>query len=574
MLNLDHVTQLLSKLPIRHRDTGATVPFVFNFNQRRAVAKYEKWLASEGLFRIICVKSRRVGFSKLSDGILFAHCLALPNAHALIVAHDFKTSVDLFRDPLAWVKALPFSLPLPTQRKIRLPHPQGESVLDIATAGNIAGGHGMTLSALHLSEAARYPGQDSFTSLLPTVSDNDPNSVIIIESTANGQVGQGEVFYQYWKAACEGENGYLPVFLGWLEDPACVRDPAEAEDAPADEIERELMRAPYRATKAQVAWYRYILESKCHGLPDVFLEQYPYTSDVAFVVSGDPAFTRSELSYMRETQCEPLAVGHITCDLSAPPRFERARGGWHIYEFPDGKSWYYIGADAARGVEHGDFAAACVWNGHTGALAARYQERIDPETLAAVLNAAGRFYRANQHVALINVELTGNLGLWTQKLLRDQFHYPNLYIWKGRDDRKPNTGARTALGWETSFRTRERMFAIFRAALAHHRIQPRDKLLIDQCHFALRSAHVFDFEVKKGHDDVLMAALIGWVSVADYPPPPHAPVGRKPWGVSSEEDERKRLHYLDDAATMLKRHLETVESATRRKHQVDRLGEL
>jgi hypothetical protein len=584
-MNLDSVEQFLSRLPVRNLHNtnyavGRMVPFSANANQRRALTLYKKRLASKLPLWVICVKSRRVGFSALSEGLLYAHCASKATARALIVAHQYKSSIALFETPLGFVDAMPFSLPTPTKSRIVFPHHAGDSFLSITTAGSVAGGRGMTLSALHLSEAAHFKSQDSFTSLLPAVSNQDPDSILIIESTANGKEFEGETFYEYWVAATEGRNEFLPVFLSWLDDPACVGDPDDALDAPATDMEKELMAAPYRATRAQIAWMRSTLDTLCHGLEDVFMQEYPWDASVAFLSTGDPAFTRAELSYMRSTLADPIATGHIVADRNGQywsARYEPARGGWEIYEHPDGESWYYIGGDAARGVEHGDFASAYCWNGHTGACAARYSERVDPETFASLLNAAGRYYSAGTHPAMLNVELTGNLGLWSQKLLRDVYYYPNLYVWRGRDDRKKESGAKSSLGWDTSYRTREMMFVAFRSALTHRRVEPKDKVFIQQAENAQRSGHVFDFDVRKGHDDVFMAGLLGWIAREQYPPPPRTPGSRKPIGGPGEE-RKVPFTYLDDAtlAQSLQgaTHLTAIDKWMKRRSQPDRLGEL
>ena len=43
-----------------------------------------------------------------------------------------------------------------------------------------------------------------------------PNSMVFIESTANGVGGW---FYDFWKKSERGETDYLPIFLGWQENP-------------------------------------------------------------------------------------------------------------------------------------------------------------------------------------------------------------------------------------------------------------------------------------------------------------------------------------------------------------------
>ena len=45
---------------------------------------------------------------------------------------------------------------------------------------------------------------------------NTKGTAVFIESTANGVTG---LFYDLWKGAVEGTNGYVPVFIPWYVDP-------------------------------------------------------------------------------------------------------------------------------------------------------------------------------------------------------------------------------------------------------------------------------------------------------------------------------------------------------------------
>ena len=45
---------------------------------------------------------------------------------------------------------------------------------------------------------------------------NKKGTAIFVESTANGVSG---IFYDLWKGAVDGTNGYVPVFIPWFMDP-------------------------------------------------------------------------------------------------------------------------------------------------------------------------------------------------------------------------------------------------------------------------------------------------------------------------------------------------------------------
>ena len=530
-MDLHRARRLLSKLTIKDRDRNISVPFIFNANQVKAFkiccAAYEqqKWL------RLIVLKARRVGMSSMMDALLFCHCLARPQAHAEIVAHLKEVSEKgLFRVP----KDLGDTLNGKIQccdvrtRDIIFHHTAGDSRLDIATAGSVGGGRGLTLTALHLSEAGQYPGANSFLGILPAVS-KAPDTIIALESTAFGRVGIGEAFYKFWLSANrKGRewNGYTPVFLSWLDDPGCVANAVGADDAPATDLERELMRKPFNATKEQIAWMRLVLEGECDASESMFSQEYPWEPSVAFVSSGDPAFTPQEINYARETIKEPQFRGHLERTSGKPIFVDNRHGKLLVWEKPRDKCWYYIGVDCARGMDEdtgratGDFAAYSIINGTTGKKAARFADWVNPEIIAEDVDKAGRWY----NTAMVIIELTGNLGLWAQQAMREKYMYPNLYIWRGKDDAKAGKGKSSSIGWETTSRTRDLLLSTFRGKLREgmKRVpggyEPCDRELVEQMDLCSMGTGL-RWEVQHGHDDILMADFLAVIACAQYPPP-------------------------------------------------------
>lgn len=586
MLNLYQVERFLERLPIRDRDSGRIVNFRLNPNQKLLMHRMQAELYAKGKpLWVILLKSRRVGGSALADALLTCHGLSKEMAEALIVAHQYKSSTALFQIPKMLVGGLPFSIQTPNQHKIVFPHPRGPSTLSLATAGSTQGGRGLTLSALHLSEAAFFGGPESFTSLIPAVS-YDPSTILIIESTANGRVGPGEQFYQYWQAAQEGRNEFLPVFLGWLDDPGAFRPATEAKDAPVDAEERDLIKlikarrdhSPEDIMR-RVAWRRWALETRCQGYIELFHQEFPVTPEEAFVSTGEPAFEKSEMLFAKASVKKPSIRGRFRRDLTAlgigssggqnGKGFvfdESSDGEWLLWDKPVAGQTYFIGADAARGEEigesgqtraTGDFAAIVIWNGSTGQQVARYAERTAPERLAGELDMAGRYFNR----AMISIELTGNLGLWCQTVLRDRYQYPNLYRWKGKDDRVGAAGhaKRAAIGWETTMRTREIAFSAFRAALREERVFPRDQALVTQMDLASRQEG-FRWDVIRGHDDILMAAMIGWVAREQYAPVQSLSSSKPDY---LEGDSPEVRYQNGDVAGALRRHFDKIVAYTR-----------
>jgi hypothetical protein len=565
MLNLDAARHLLSRLPIRDYPSGVLVDFRFRNNQVIALEQLKTQAAAGQPLRALFTKARRVGVSSMVDGIGVVHCIEQPNAEAKIVAHQDETAQGLFSVPLTLITGLPKSgylIPKPTQDKITFPHPDGNSHMTLSTAKNLVGGRGLGFSFLHLSEAAYYLGRAPFTALLPAVP-NHPSTGIFVESTANGKVGVGEPFYQLWLDAVYGRNEYLAIFLGWLEDKVCRRPADEAvKDCPANDDEKDILTMVACSTycgrcekchKALqcVAWRRWALVNICQGDVDLFHQEYPINWEEAFITPHNSAFTREEQRIAKALIRKPLCTGKLEFDIS-PARVANKSGvvlipdqasPLHIWALPEEGARYYVGADAARGEDNKDFASAYVWRGETGEGVARYNSRINPESLAELLNFLGLYYNR----AMVAVELTGNLGLWTQKVLRDTHRYPNLYRWKGRDDRQPlGYVQRSSIGWETTSRTRSLLLDAFRTAIRFGRCKIYDQQLLSQ----MQSAEMIEgrWEVRAGHDDILMAGMIGWLIGEQWHTGGLAPMSSKVIDIDSEgvTDDKKSASSPDD----------------------------
>jgi hypothetical protein len=524
---LDKAELLLSHLPVKMLNSNTMVPFVWNPNQKTRWQKIKEQWDREKKIRIIDLKSRRVGVSAQTDALAWAMGLAFPLMNMKIVAHLTPSAEELFRVPRDLSMAFP-SFPKDDiqSKRIFFRHAGGDSHITLATAGTPSAGRGGTLSFLHLSESAYFPSDDSFTAMISSVSKGE-GSAIVIESTANGVEGPGEAFFDYWNDAVAGKNGYIPCFLGWLSDPTCVRAAEEADDAPQGDLEKELMAKPFSANKSQIAWMRRTLADDCRNLEFKFLQDFPHCPEVAYQVSGSPAFARDELAYAQRSVREPLCHGKFVRDDAGRGKFvEDEKGPWNIWKKPfgdngkaDGNS-YYIGADAALGDQEGDFAAAVVLCGETGEIAARFTERVAPETLADQLDIAGRWF----NMALVNIELTGNLGRWAQIKLRDVFRYPQYRIYhdKRKDDKPRGKSRGISLGFEMSQATRRLIIDATRSMLRMGIRGEPGALVVNDSMFSQQMSvctiKEWRWDVERGHDDCLVAGMIACLTREQYPP--------------------------------------------------------
>jgi hypothetical protein len=529
-LNLDHVTRLCERLNIRDRDNGILVPFKLRQQQIEVIELFKEHLAKKRRLYGIFLKARRIGLSTLATAVGHAHCLAYPSAQAGTVAQNREVAVANFAMACGFYEDMRpvygSNLLRPTTKTLTYPHDVGRaSTFKHYTAATVHGARGLTFSWLHLTEAAFYPYDGAFTSLLNTLS-KDPNNGCWIETTANGMEGPGESYYEYWQAAVAGDNEFLPIFLPWYDDPAYVMDPARAKDAPRDEYERWLMNdikhwktgKKVKIGKDRIAWFRETLSAKCEGVIEKWREEFPSDPTEAFVATGNPAFTVEEMQFAEASITKPPFVGR--CVLTEDGKHGELQGDWEgplcVWENPQPRHHYFAGVDSARGEEAslaaGDYAAIFVWNAESGAAAARFMARVSPEELASIAAALGYYFNN----AMLNVELN-NLGYVVMRELRDRLFYPTQYLWKGRDDRADRSKAGMAYGFETSDRYRRMMFTLFRTALHRKEVLPKDRILVDQMKCAKMEMN-FRWSVRVGHDDVMMAAFLAWIAKEQYHP--------------------------------------------------------
>lgn len=516
-LDLARFETLCSRLPIRDRDSGRVVPFSFAPSQQRIMREVRANRDPRLPLQVILYKSRRTGGSTWAVALLVAHCMSKEGAKARIVAQLDKTAKELYAE-----RATPFAQAL-RKRGVNAKIDKTEILFNFAsghysrlgrdTARTVIGGRGLTASAVLLSEASFYPGEESFVALVNTVS-KDPDNIIIIETTPNGIEGPGAVFYNYWNDAVDGVNGFIPIFMPWHEDPGFTLPDSMAKDAPKGEYEQWLMRE-FKCTRGQIAWYRMTMAKGCAGNHDLMKQDYPSSPEEGFISSGRPAFDSIELAAAKRSTCKPLLRGTFVTTQSNLQIFEpRDDGEIYVWEMPEPKGQYYIGADAAKGVGTGDFAAAVGWNGDTGRMAFRFAERIPPETLAYFLNGLGRYYNN----AMINIEFTGGWGATAAQELRDRYYYPQQYLWRGSRDDKVHAKASTALGWETTVRSRRMLFDRFRLALRRGEAHVLDLAFLQQMSRA-QMEMPWNWQVIKGHDDIFMAGLLGWIAIEQYHTP-------------------------------------------------------
>lgn len=477
--------------------SAQVVPFRLNAAQWLLQEAVDRSIAQTGLVRIIILKARQQGLSTYVGGKLYHGVSQSSAKKAIVVTHKSDSTTALFNMTKRYHENVPPILKPSTSysSKRELVFDKLDSSYMVATAGGDGIARGETLTHAHLSELAFWKesvARENLNGLLQSIPEV-PGTEVYIESTANGVVGP---FYEMWKGAEEGTNGYIAVFIPWFLDPEYTRKAPEGFERTPDEhnvakiAEENWM---ITLTDSQLYWRRVKINQNGS---DLFKQEYPATPDEAFLTTGRPVF-------------DPVQLTKRNAELSGPMRrmghelnkfVEHPVGELLMYKEIDPGETYYIGADVAMGVRGGDYSVASILDSSKVQVAV-WRGHAHPDYFAQVLFDLGTLYNE----AKIAVE-SNNHGLLTVSLLYKQLAYPNVHTNvledKVTDVDTPN------LGFQTNAKTKPMIIDDLRAALRLNEMVLNDKLTIgEMLTYVVKESG--KLEAEEGcHDDTVMALAI------------------------------------------------------------------
>lgn len=425
--------------------------------------------------RFIILKARQMGFSTFTEGLIYHDTSTNPLKTSMIIAHEDSASQNLFNMSKLFYEEMPevlkpmkkyangkvlsFENPTTDDNEKRN-NPGLRSKITVSTAGTVEVGRSGTIHNIHASEVAFFPdAKTTMLGLLQCVPDS-PNTLVVLESTANGI---GGYFYEQWQMAIKGESDFIPLFYPWFFDPSYTRDfitseqreefIKEVEMTSKDDkgnivyTEEKRLMMEHDLTYEQLFWRKWAIRNKCGGDLDSFRQEYPSTPEEAFIASGRPVFDVGALRKYLLGVKEPER-GYLK-EVGGNVKFVKDPKGYlHIFEHPEPGKYYAIGADVAEGKAEGDYSVGmvgsddfkvhCMWYGH-----------IDPDLFGEELVKLAKYY--NQ--AYLGVE-NNNHGLATIKAIQKK-EYWNLYFTKTYDRITDKTTQK--VGWNTNSKTKPLM---------------------------------------------------------------------------------------------------------------------
>ena len=485
--------------------SGTVVPFRLNDAQRKLYAVAKRQQDAGKPVRLIILKARQLGFSTLTEGLIFHACATRRNVNALIVAHREDATANLFRMSKLFYDELPapvkpmlrasnaqelvFENPskLRSEREAR---PGLRSRIRCATAGGRGIGRSDTLQCVHLSEYAFWPdGADGKASTLAGILQavpSLPGTMVVIESTANGF----EDFKERWDAAVAGENDFEPVFFAWFENPDYSMPVVPGTEWTPEERD---LKAAYQLTDGQLQWRRWCIANNCGGSLDMFRQEYPASPGEAFLHSGTGVFDNEQIVLRLERLPSPAGRG----EFADGEWTESETGAITLYELPEEGVPYVLGGDTAG--EGSDYFTSIVIDNVSGRIVAKLRQKYSEPEYVRQICALGRFYND----ALVAIET--NFSTYPVMKLQEM-EYPNQYS-REREDTYTRQ-MRKSYGFRTDRQSRPRAIANLVEVFSSHPEWFTDRELLEEMlTFCYNEDHRPEALAGK-HDDLVMGAAI------------------------------------------------------------------
>jgi len=501
-----------SFLRIRTKD-GNISPLILNEPQQAYYQAVRKAKTEGKPMRFIILKARQMGFSTLTEALIFTFVMWTKNTKALIVAHDMESSNNIFSMSrmfydylpneikpmvkLSNAKELVFENPSKSEEERKLN--QGlRSQIRVATAGSESVGRGNTFNYVHISEYAFWTGrkEDTLVGILQAVP-NTPDSLVVIESTAYGF----DHFKKLWDDAVNGASGFTPLFFAWWQ----METYRMTYDGTPLTKEEEKMKQDFNLDNDQIQWRRWCIRTNCGNDINKFRQEYPSTPQEAFIMSGRPVFD-SERILARISEISLREYEKIRFDYTYSNEqirgFEVVDGDVvKVYKRPIDGHPYVLSMDTAG--EGSDFFACHVLDNTSGEQVAvlHYAGSNEIEVTRQVY-CLGKWYND----ALIGVEV--NFGTYPILELQ-RLGYTNQYRREKVDTLREGTVSK--FGWRTTSVTRPNMIAELKDVLDKEIGLINDVGTLNECLMFQKNDDGRPEAIQGEHDDLVMSLAIAYM---------------------------------------------------------------
>lgn len=453
---------------------------------------------------LIILKARQEGISTFIEACIFERINRRQNAHGCIVSADKISTEKVFRMCENFQQEMPIELKRPTDRasakEIRYKSPHRSSML-CQTAGTKVLGRGGTTQYVHATEVAFWSNAaNQLLGLLQEVPD-DPDTIIVLESTANG-VG-GAFYDEYWAAVRRLRNlykkdgsidpnvlrGYLPIFLS-VQDfeeyqtplpRGCKSVPNMTPEFEEYATEGLAMNVPLSPQQLYFALLK--TQNKCGGDISRYKSEYPRTAREAFQSTGRMVFKPTDLDIM-EQSCRPPEATIEFYEIEGKVKWRpvnRRINCWSVWKWPQSNHSYICFGDVAEGIlsdlndakSDPDRSVAGILDRNDFNVPMTYYGRPDTIDFADQMILASKYF--NYAWASPEMNSIGQSVLDAFK----RAEYPFIYQREHKEETVQREDSKK-LGWKTTTLTRKPMIADLQTVTSEHELQVFDIRFIEE----------------------------------------------------------------------------------------------
>lgn len=488
---------------------GVKVRFILNEDQVDLYKEMCEQRLRDEPIRIDILKARQKGFSTFIAGVIFCEVIFQAGQKAAIVADIAEHATNLFQKYNFFYDNLPAELQFEKVRsnakELVVKYPNGQtSSVRIMVQGDSAGRSG-TYQYLHLSECAFWQNlEGTLTSLLQTVNSNNINSMVFIETTANGM----NDYKVRWDNDYANKSRYLAKFYAWFTTERYRVSKLRLATKPDWLIE---LQSKYELDDYQTEWY-YEKFTEFNGDLDQLRQEFPSNPVEAFITSGNYVFN-AELLQKRKLEIianKNFQTGLFTYKLFSSQDGKRLElqnvkfvdsrlGSIKIYKEPIDGHPYVVCNDPAMGGE--DYFATVVFDNYTGEQVAVYhRNKCDADDAAFQMYCLAKKYNE----ALI----TGETNT-TSYLLEVCSRLGYKFIYQDQDVEDLSNRYMNKFGYKTKQNNRTYMIDLFKTAFRDNPAIINDYDTICEMESFQLVRHLNGKEKQEAvggsHDDLVMA---------------------------------------------------------------------
>jgi hypothetical protein len=417
--------------------------------------------------RINILKARQAGFSTFIAAIIFCSVIFTPGQRAAIVADIAEHASNLFSKYNFFYDNLPVDIKerlvkvKSNAKELVVSHGEQTSSIRITVQGDSAGRSG-TYQYLHLSECAFWDDLDStLVSLLQTVSNDNKNSMVFFETTANGV----NDYKKRWDNDYSGNTKYMPKFYPWYTNKRYVVADKDIREFRKPNWLAEI-EVEYNLTPNQVAWF-FDKYNEFNGDLDKLRQEFPSNPVEAFVTSGNSVFNAELLRKRKEEIIRSVtfkrgifqfeaqhSMDGKRIDVTKREWIDSRNGSIKIFKEPEAGHPYVVVNDPAQGGE--DYYATQVFNNYTGEQVAVYhRNKCDADDAAYQMYCLAMYYN--------KAMITGETNT-TSYLLELCHKMGYRFIYQDQDVEDLTNRYLNKFGFKTKQNNRQYMIDLFKIA--------------------------------------------------------------------------------------------------------------